>query len=245
MNYPTPSLKPYFSWRLLLFTGNPRNTSPVLHRRIRANSPILSRSKSPLSRGEGSSHYKPITTNKLSHSTLSRPVFVCAPSPEREESEEGKVEAVTKKKEVEAEGELCSTSQESSEAGNVRMSLKDVRLPRHSDSLVRLHQHLVLLSMLLDSFAKYCILMKNTIWNGILLNIRCFNSCCTFGFTSGQTQTICQYQEQILLVYLWQGKWQRLLLNVYLGGRWLRHELELLAGVSCWANLQSLVEIFI
>lgn len=112
-----------------------------------------------LIRGEGSSHYKPITTNKLSHSTLSRPVFVCAPSPEREESDEGKVEAVTKKKEVEAEGELC-TSQESSEAGNVRMSLKDVRLPRLSDSQdkvlqkqssyfmqVRLHQHLVVLSM--------------------------------------------------------------------------------------------------
>lgn len=160
IKYLTPTFKPYFNWRLLLFIGNPRKTSPVLHRRIRANSPVLSRSKSPLSCGEGSSHYKTITTNKLSHSTLSRPVFVCAPSPEREESKESKVEAVTEKKEVEAKGKL-SASQESNETGNVRMSLKDVRLPRLSDSRdkisqkqsnysvqVRLHQCLVVLSML-------------------------------------------------------------------------------------------------
>lgn len=139
-----------------MFTGTPRSTSPVLHRRIRANSPVLSRSKSPLSRGEGKSHYKTITTNKLPHSALSRLVFVCAPSPEREESEEDKVEAVTKEEEVEAEGELC-ISQESGEVGNANMSLKDMKLPRLSESRdkssqkqsscfmqVRLHQHLVL-----------------------------------------------------------------------------------------------------
>ncbi|KAK3854378.1 hypothetical protein Pcinc_039143 [Petrolisthes cinctipes] len=108
--------------------SSPRSTSPVLHRRISTNSPVV------LSPGEGNSRYKTITTNKLSYSTtLSRPVFVCPPSPEREveeveEDEEDKVESVTKEeKEVEM-------AEESTKVENSKMSLKDVKLSRLSDS---------------------------------------------------------------------------------------------------------------
>lgn len=92
---------------------------------------MLSECKFQVSPNEGNSDKSITTNNKQPH-----PDFVCVLIPEKEKLEEKvKVEVVIKEEKVEAVEQLC-TPEECSEVENTRLSLRDVRLPRLSDSQV-------------------------------------------------------------------------------------------------------------
>lgn len=89
----------------------------------------MSECKPQLSPVDGNSDKSITTNNKLPH-----PDFVCVPE-EKELEKKKKVEVVIKEEKVEAVEEMC-TSEECGEVEDTRMSLKDVRIPRLSDSQV-------------------------------------------------------------------------------------------------------------
>lgn len=98
---------------------------------MRATSPVLSECKLQLSLDEGNSDMSITTNKKLPHIN-----FVYVPCPEEEELEaKVKVEVVIKEEKVDAVEQLC-TSEECGDVENTRLSLRDVRLPRLSDSQV-------------------------------------------------------------------------------------------------------------